>query len=385
MSVRKACSRRRGSGPVAVTTKPGRTNSLKGHDPLNVMKGKHSNVDLIQIYHSLPGSNQFIQNGYRNFCFSVKGCLKSIFTLHNETLNIWTHLLGCCVFGALLLNVLGTLMPNISPWKMSFSDWNGSLAKQIEGLLPYLTLAGTAAQRTMDNLEETLGIDISYASDKLVDVASQIQSKLSVPSHSVETHSNYSVPRWPLAISISSTVMCFLCSTIFHTFMCHSVETYRMLQKMDWATIALSLTVSTISFNYYGFYCSDWIRFMYNTLSLLGTLVMLYFGATTHSGVTKGIIYVLVGCSATLLPVVHFSFSSGNFEFIWFYLLMGIFVITGLVLYSIQFPERMFPGVFDICGQSHQIHHVTSIVGSYFLYVGMMDLYEWRVLNICQS
>eukprot|EP01083_Nonionella_stella_P063058 163910_1 len=360
---RETCLRRRhdSSAPVVVDTSPGTINSAVRHDPLNLKKPKHSDFDVVQIYHSLPGSNEFILNGYRKFCVSAKDCLRSIFAIHNETLNIWTHLLGCCLFGALLLNVLGAFIPNVMPWKMSFSDWNGCLAKQIESLLPFLQLSGTAAQCTVSNLDDKLGIDISYASDRLLEVASQIQSIISVPSQwPVETHSSYSIPRWPLAIYIASTVICFLCSTIFHTFLCHSVETYRVLQQIDWATVAFSLSGCMISFNYYGFYCSDWIRFLYNTISLLGTLVMLYFGATTHSGVTKGIIYVLVGSSATLLPVVHFSFSSGNFEFIWFYLLMGIFVITGLVLYSIQFPERMFPGVFDICGHSHQIHHVTS-------------------------
>ena len=42
--------------------------------------------------------NEFILTGYRQASFSVKHSVSSIFRVHNETVNIWTHLLGAFVY-----------------------------------------------------------------------------------------------------------------------------------------------------------------------------------------------------------------------------------------------------------------------------------------------
>jgi adiponectin receptor len=38
--------------------------------------------------------NEFILDGFRPQLKSLKLCLKSIFLIHTQTVNIWTHLLG---------------------------------------------------------------------------------------------------------------------------------------------------------------------------------------------------------------------------------------------------------------------------------------------------
>lgn len=48
--------------------------------------------------------NQYVLSGYR-FYRSTKDCLKSLFKLHNETMNIWSHLLGFLFFSYLSVNV----------------------------------------------------------------------------------------------------------------------------------------------------------------------------------------------------------------------------------------------------------------------------------------
>jgi len=46
--------------------------------------------------------NPFIETGYRT-PLSYLDCVRSVLSLHNETLNIWTHLLGFLAFSTLLL------------------------------------------------------------------------------------------------------------------------------------------------------------------------------------------------------------------------------------------------------------------------------------------
>lgn len=48
--------------------------------------------------------NQYVLSGYR-FYRSTKECLKSLFRLHNETMNIWSHLLGFFFFSYLSIHV----------------------------------------------------------------------------------------------------------------------------------------------------------------------------------------------------------------------------------------------------------------------------------------
>lgn len=48
--------------------------------------------------------NQYVLSGYR-FYRSTKDCLKSLFKIHNETMNIWSHLLGFFFFSYLSVSV----------------------------------------------------------------------------------------------------------------------------------------------------------------------------------------------------------------------------------------------------------------------------------------
>ncbi|KRZ67902.1 ADIPOR-like receptor [Trichinella papuae] len=52
-------------------------------------------------FHSLPDwlrDNDFLKSGHRPPLPSFNACFKSIFRLHTETGNIWTHMLGCATF-----------------------------------------------------------------------------------------------------------------------------------------------------------------------------------------------------------------------------------------------------------------------------------------------
>ncbi|KAH6646394.1 hemolysin-III channel protein Izh2 [Truncatella angustata] len=58
---------------------------------------------LLVLWDDLPAwrrDNHYIISGYRASSNSYLGSLKSLFWLHNESVNIWTHLLGALVFPA---------------------------------------------------------------------------------------------------------------------------------------------------------------------------------------------------------------------------------------------------------------------------------------------
>ncbi|XP_030197241.1 progestin and adipoQ receptor family member 3 isoform X3 [Gadus morhua] len=68
----------------------------------------------LYTYEQIPQflkENPFITDGYRAHLPS-KLCLKSIFMLSNETVNIWTHLLGFLLFFTLGVNDLAYVLPS---------------------------------------------------------------------------------------------------------------------------------------------------------------------------------------------------------------------------------------------------------------------------------
>lgn len=72
---------------------------------------------LYYTFHELPDhmkDNDFIITGYRAY-YSAKQCFSSIFRVHNETMNIWTHLLGSFLHCAMLL-ISFNLVPLNTPF-----------------------------------------------------------------------------------------------------------------------------------------------------------------------------------------------------------------------------------------------------------------------------
>ena len=66
------------------------------HAALNVPRRRKGNALKLAAFHSLPESlrdNEYITRYYR-VNYSGKQTIRSLFGLHNETGNIWTHFLG---------------------------------------------------------------------------------------------------------------------------------------------------------------------------------------------------------------------------------------------------------------------------------------------------
>lgn len=60
------------------------------------------------------------QTGYRPIVDSYDYCFRSMFVIHNETMNIWTHLIGCVLFAALFVSAIAYCPPMPQMQKL---DW----------------------------------------------------------------------------------------------------------------------------------------------------------------------------------------------------------------------------------------------------------------------
>eukprot|EP00026_Physarum_polycephalum_P008313 Phypoly_transcript_08395.p1 GENE.Phypoly_transcript_08395~~Phypoly_transcript_08395.p1 ORF type:complete len:377 (+),score=25.48 Phypoly_transcript_08395:190-1320(+) len=70
---------------------------------------------VLTSFESCPkflADNEFILHGYRVH-FSFKLCMESLFRRHNETLNVWTHLVGTLCFTALMIATYAKILPSM--------------------------------------------------------------------------------------------------------------------------------------------------------------------------------------------------------------------------------------------------------------------------------
>ena len=162
--------------------------------------------------------------------------------------------------------------------------------------------------------------------------------------------------------------------------------------------------------NYFGFYCSPWLLYSYNTIVItptLPTLCISLANSTTQATasalgcaistmkpqfrnptyrVMRSAMFALLGLSA-FVPVVHGIMLNGwevqnRRMAITYFLGLGLLNGTGTVIYAARLPEKWYPGTFDIWGSSHQIMHVLVACGALSHAVGLVKAFDyWNTMK----
>ena len=65
---------------------------------------KHDLISWNQL-HSWQQDNEYILTHYRQASQSFTSSLSSVFAIHNETINIWSHGVGAAIWAALLVQL----------------------------------------------------------------------------------------------------------------------------------------------------------------------------------------------------------------------------------------------------------------------------------------
>uniref|UniRef100_A0A1I8JBE3 Adiponectin receptor protein n=2 Tax=Macrostomum lignano TaxID=282301 RepID=A0A1I8JBE3_9PLAT len=255
--------------------------------------------------------NDFLVEGHRPQLGTFANCFRSIFRVHTETGNIWTHMLGCIAFTSMAVYFFSRP------------------ASQV-----------------------------------------RLQEKL------------------VFSAFFFGAILCLGFSFLFHTVYCHSERIGRLFNKLDYCGIALLTMGSFVPWLYYGFYCRLVAKVVYLTLiGLLGTAAIVVsmfdeFAKPKFRPFRAGI-FIMLGLSG-VIPALHFVIADGFYHAVehvslgWLSL-MAVLYITGAVIYAARFPERLFPGKFDIWLQSHQIFHVFVIVAAIVHFHGILRVANYRL------
>lgn len=186
-----------------------------------------------------------------------------------------------------------------------------------------------------------------------------------------------------VAVYYLCVVVCFLLSTIFHTFSDHSANMHRFGNELDHLGIVLVMWGTGVSGAHFVFSCEPHLQTLYH-VALTGTA----FGCSLFTlrrkfrqpGYRTMRFLMYCGLGASLFaPVVHGGLRFGLTRTskridLPSFLGLALINLSGAALYAARIPERWFPRRFDLIGQSHNLMHVLVLIGALVRLDGLFKL-----------
>jgi adiponectin receptor len=369
----------------------------------------HMIFDCLHSFERTPVHlrGNFIINHYR-VNYTWKTCLKSMFQLHNETLNVWTHLLGVMLFVYLFFFTLNEL---------THLD-ESSVIAQLDHYLPQINLKfdgeGTKNLTGLEMAIQVLKNKIAQGSDQLhhfqnmiaqraEEASAKIHEKLDNEIHEIEALALEAekllfskeeglireASRWPMLFYLVTALLCMLFSSLFHLFGCHHNRLIQQIfGRLDYCGITLLIFGSFVPVIYYITSFGVWRIFYLGSLGVISAIMITFslfeWYYLPQYRMIRTFSFVGMGFYG-LIPFAHLVFIHGPYNTILIkpllYLLsMAVSFLVGVGFFVSHFPERCCPGKFDIWFHSHQFWHLCVIGGALSQYVVAVSL--WRVSGV---
>ncbi|KAJ6818571.1 heptahelical transmembrane protein ADIPOR1-like [Iris pallida] len=337
----------------------------KSKKKMKMAMRKKTNEYGLVTYEELPEymkENEYIRGYYRAEWPLLHAC-HSLFSWHNETINIWTHLVGFFVFLGFTLLHMG-LVPRLA-------DFFGNLPWSI-------------SSSSVKNVSCNQATFFSVAS-ALIKVDQQPNSSSGAAAAGARA------ARWPFFVFLAGSMFCLLTSSLCHLLCCHSRRLNVLLSRLDYAGIAVMIVCSFFPPIYYIFQCTPLFQLLYLLgISALGVLTVL---ALLSPELSQGrfrsyraLLFLCMGLSG-VVPAVHATVANWSEPRRNVTLAcegaMAASYITGTLFYVTRVPERWKPGTFDLTGHSHQIFHVFVIGGALAHYAAGLVFLDYRDVVGC--
>ena len=266
--------------------------------------------------------NAFLTDAHRPPMHSFTGCFKSMFRMHTETWNIWTHFLGFVFFVMLCLGIY------------VYGDYITFLFEDIE----VYKLPKTEQAMLLCFF---LGAMVCLSCSTLFHLFS---------NHSQDVYRIFSCLDYTgIAILITGSSI----PAYYYGFYCSLVPQFThigILSVLCVACVILSL----------------WKKFGTPKYRPLRFATFVLFG--------------LYGC----IPVSHVALREGFnqqhvVQAVTGLVVMGGVYILGAVIYVLRIPERFFPGKFNTWASSHQLFHICVVCAALIHYDTLLSMIKYRM------
>ncbi|CDO95396.1 unnamed protein product [Kluyveromyces dobzhanskii CBS 2104] len=275
-------------------------------------------------YNELPEwqqDNDKIISGYIRETKSVKGCLKSLLQFHNESINIYTHLVPTVTYLVLLVGLSDMFLVPRFP--------NSTVMQYL--MINFFLLGAVLC----------LGCSSFF--------------------HCLKQHSESHSHIWSKVdyMGIIIMITCSIISMLYYGFHDH----YLHFKCFTVLTIVLG-TICTV------FALHD--KFNSKTFRPFRAMFYVTFGLS-------GIVPIVTGFwkFGAYEAVRRVQLKYVLFE--------ALFYIGGAVIYGFRFPEVLAPGKFDFIGHSHQIFHIMVVLGSICHFRAIIGSYIFMHTGMHQS
>ena len=270
-------------------------------------------------------NNPFILGGYRTRV-GFFGCMKSVFLLHNETINIWSHLIGFMFFAGLFVHDLVLVIP---------------------------TVTDDGTQITKTDFAILCTLLICY----------QATMVLSSLYHTFECHSSQEVSNACFALDILGItlgLMATYLSGIYYAFWCEpGWRDFYLCTVGGIFLVATSLHFAPAQ------YMSN--EKFHTTRTALFTLWAIY----------------------GIVPTIHWSWMQGGGPVVGIMVprILIMYALCGVAMffYVTKMPERLMPGFVDIIGHSHQWWHVITFIALIFWHQTGLTFSMFRLKHGCAN
>ncbi|BGP17242.1 hypothetical protein JCM10213_000077 [Rhodosporidiobolus nylandii] len=275
--------------------------------------------------------NCCIRTGYRRELGCWKECVLSLGWWHNELANAWTHLLPC----SFCLSVL--------------------LAGSAFALFPSLL------QVYLPTLHTPSAPSLSWraAITPVFPFPSPAQPSVTLLDTAV------------FGLLFAGAAVCFGLSSAYHCGLAHSEKVCSRARRADHFGILCHGSLRFIAAFHFGFYCDPYLRNSYILLMAVACAAGVYVIVLSdelqkyeYRKVRTGVFAAIGGVA--VVPFGHailrygYEAASERMSFGWIGVELLCFLL-GAIFYSERYPESLFPGKFDLLGNSHNIFHLLAV------------------------
>ncbi len=254
------------------------------------------------------GDTSYILTGYRTN-HSLWDCARSVFAVHNETLNIWTHL-GAFLYWAYVFSTLER-----RPWYTHLDALSQGIMKAGHGIILLMPLSSATYHTFCD-------------------------AQTCCCFHATSRRDKWSVANVFLRADLLGIYALFYARSLMEGYLAlfcnrHAWLLFQMLSMLTFAVLApVGLWTTQL-----------WPMVPSFVLVHVPLLVMLFRGGWWASPALS--LHVLFSLAGTACFAVAFA------------------------IYTRRWPESRWPGRFDIVGSSHQLWHVLTWLGPELILIGM--------------
>ena len=278
--------------------------NIKNKKPNNkkIEEEKDKNKIIVGKYSDAPDylkDNEFIKSGYLINCNTLSKVIRSLFVCSNETINVWSHLLGC-IFSIILIIYTANYIKTGTRKELSQTEFENMKLKVNEVVIPWMTELSEKNTNT-----ENINLNVSSMINKIMSNSHDLVDNSNTKSNFITNIENFvekndnlinqislvsknsnnvdfimrkweicsnkitdfiyeytvndikgeDISRWPLFVMLSAAIVCFGFSTSFHWFSVYGKEIYSLLCRLDYAGITFLIPGSCYPPYYYFYYC----------------------------------------------------------------------------------------------------------------------------------